>query len=180
MKLFSKLKDNNDIALIDNNFNSYSYNDIFKEYIYIKKLIVSKSLVFLISENTPGSIFFYISLIKNNCPIVLLDKQINTNDLDNYIKKYKPNYIVFPKNFLFKYKKNFNFLFLRNNQYVIKNNDFQKFSFKNDLALLLPTSGSMGNSKFVKLSSENIKKNTNDIIKYLRIKKKDRTIICCL
>lgn len=176
MKLFSKLKDNNDIALIDNNFNSYSYNDIFKEYIYIKKLIVSKSLVFLISENTPGSIFFYISLIKNNCPIVLLDKQINTNDLDNYIKKYKPNYVVFPKNFLFKYKKNFNFLFLRNNQYVIKNNDFQKFSFKNDLALLLPTSGSMGNSKFVKLSSENIKKNTNDIIKYLRIKKKDRTI----
>ena len=111
MKLFSKLKDNNDIALIDNNFNSYSYNDIFKEYIYIKKLIVSKSLVFLISENTPGSIFFYISLIKNNCPIVLLDKQINTNDLDNYIKKYKPNYVVFPKNFLFKYKKNFNFLF---------------------------------------------------------------------
>ena len=40
----------------------------------------------------------------------------------------------------------------------------------------MPTSGSMGNSKFVKLSSENIKKNTNDIIKYLRIKKKDRTI----
>ena len=34
MKLFSKLKDNNDIALIDNNFNSYSYNDIFKVYLY--------------------------------------------------------------------------------------------------------------------------------------------------
>ena len=42
--------------------------------------------------------------------------------------------------------------------------------------LLLSTSGSLGDPKCVKLTYKNIKKNSSDIIDYLKIDSKDRTI----
>ena len=42
--------------------------------------------------------------------------------------------------------------------------------------LLMPTSGSTGSSKLVRLSYENLESNTSSIIKYLKIRKKDVTI----
>ena len=36
---------------------------------------------------------------------------------------------------------------------------------------MLTTSGTLGSSKFVKLSNENLKFNSNQIVKYLNIKK---------
>ena len=40
----------------------------------------------------------------------------------------------------------------------------------------MPTSGSMGSQKFIKISKENLKSNTNSIIKYLKIKQNDKSI----
>ena len=41
---------------------------------------------------------------------------------------------------------------------------------------MLTTSGTLGSSKFVKLSNENLKFNSNQIVKYLNIKKNDQAI----
>ena len=41
---------------------------------------------------------------------------------------------------------------------------------------MLPTSGSLGSNKYVKVSRKNIYENTISIIKYLRISKKDTAI----
>ena len=66
--------------------------------------------------------------------------------------------------------------------YIFYNYHLLKSSFKkivkniSDLCLLIGTSGSTGNSKYVKISRENIESNTIDIIKYLKIKKHDRII----
>ena len=44
------------------------------------------------------------------------------------------------------------------------------------LSLLLPTSGSMGSPKFVKLTEDNLIQNAKSIISYLKINKKKRTV----
>ena len=54
--------------------------------------------------------------------------------------------------------------------------NFRKQRLFQDLQLLLPTSGSMGVSKFVKLSRKNLYHNTQSIIKYLKLNKRDRAI----
>ena len=59
---------------------------------------------------------------------------------------------------------------------MISNKIKKKIKLKNDLSLLLPTSGSMGVSKFVKLSKKNLKHNAESIISYLNINDKDSTI----
>ncbi len=50
------------------------------------------------------------------------------------------------------------------------------YSINKDLFLLLSTSGSTGSAKLVKLTRENITSNTKNIIEYLSLKEKDRTV----
>lgn len=176
MKLFKKINSySNYVALIDDSGNSYYYKDLIRFSKNIFKFIKKGSLVILISSNTQESISFYVSSIINNYCLILLDENLDITFIKDTIKKFDPNFIFYPK----KFDKNFN---TKNAVWSSKNYFLVELSKKNKSeinklnTLILTTSGTTQNPKFVRLSNKNIYVNAFQILKYLKIKKEDTTI----
>ena len=134
-----------------------------------------ENLMFLICENNIESILFYISSIKKNCVLLLLEKNITNINLKNLISIYQPRYIFINKKNRHKLNKFSKKVFYMN--YVLLENE-KKFKIKinKNLRILVSTSGTTGNPKYVKLTKQNIESNTLSVLKYLKINKKDTTI----
>ena len=177
MELFRLFKKNkNKIALIDERSRKISYKEILDFSKKQKKKIKERCLVLIISNNSIYPILSYISSIINNNVIMLIDIKMNTIELKKLIKLYKPLYVISP----IKIKKELSFNNFKeiehNDEYIMLKTKYKIQPINKDLSLLLPTSGSMGSSKFVKLSKKNLKVNTDSIIDYLKISNKDRAI----
>ena len=169
-------KNNKSIALIDASKNeTFTYSEIKSFKSKFEKNFKNKSLVLLLTSNSIFSILSYVTLMATNKKIILL--LINEDIKEKFIKKiiriYGPNYILTSKKLnVKKYiikKKYENYLLLENK--LINNKDL---NFINKL--LIPTSGTTGNPKMVRLSLQNLNENTKSIIKSLNIKKTDTTI----
>ena len=105
----------------------------------------------------------------------LFDKNISNTKLNDAIKKFNPNYVIIPNTTKFKFK--FYTINYEIENYKIYITSTKKIKFNPELKLLLLTSGSTGPSKFVMLSKKSIKENINQICNYIKISKKDTTII---
>ena len=178
MSLFKSISNYGDnVALISELTGPLTYNDLVKKTDDIKRYIPERSLVFLISKNTVASLIFYISSIRNNCVVMLADAKTNISNILNLISLYKPSFVAAPINW-FKNSKFDGFKILENiYDYSIYRTNYQKFPKMNiNLSVLLPTSGSMGSPKYVRLSHQNLKANTDSIVNFLEIKSKDRAV----
>ena len=122
--------------------------------LFLEKLNISGPII-LVASNNYFSLLVYIYCIRKKITLILLDNKIKKEDLIEVIKNYKPYNLVIPK--LFDIKKN-----LSNVRYIYKNDQYIVYKFyknknlKTKINLLLPTSGSMGKSKFVKLTNSNL------------------------
>ncbi|WP_412522690.1 AMP-binding protein [Shewanella chilikensis] len=135
--------------------------------------IDSCSLVLLVSKNSVGSIIGYTSFINNGNPILMTDEW-GEEELNILIIEYEPQYIWSSKDYP-----------LANNKYVkiYSAFDFVLYerlenvsSLNTEVALLLPTSGSTGNKKFVRITKNNLLSNTKSIVSYLNLQASDRSI----
>jgi len=170
-------KHKNNIALIIDSNNKISYKDILSFSSEFQKKIKTNSLSILISENCVESLCGYISLLRSNNPVMVLDPYITKNDLKILVEKFRPQYIFCSKKNQIKIQKNLFHLihsFKNFNLFQIKESNFYKINEK--LMLLLSTSGSLSEPKFVKLSLENMTSNTQSIISYLNLNSKDCSI----
>ena len=106
----SFFKKNN--ALIGDNGIFLKYSEIIDYSKKIKKKIKkNKTFILLISENTIGSILFYISSMINNHVIIFIDSKSKLKDIRSIEKTYRPAYIVAPDNWIKKNnKKNIKFV----------------------------------------------------------------------
>lgn len=165
------------IALLSES-TSLTFEDLENEYTIIKKIIPRFSLVLMITGNSLGTIANYTSFIKNGCTIQLIDSKTDISELDRIIKLYGPDYISFSKNWNeSKIINNYNLKKIHTfHENVIFKTHYKKKKIKKDLCILMPTSGSMGSQKYVKITKENIFHNTNSIISYLKLNKRDRSI----
>ena len=175
-ELFINLeKFKNRIALIGPDNKQYSYDYISKKTAYMNSKIEKKSIILVVGSNHVESIMGYVAFVNSNNVILLLDKSFSVDYINQIIKKYKPNYIYAPKK---------NFRILINYYCIISGEDYnlvkttfskhKKINKKN--LLLLSTSGTTRNPKFVRLSKFNLINNTKSIIEYLNINSKDITI----
>jgi acyl-CoA synthetase (AMP-forming)/AMP-acid ligase II len=164
-------------ALISKETGIVTYNDIEYQVNILKKKIPSKSFAILLCENSIAPIIYYIFSIKNNCTIMLLDIKTDLAQVKNLIRVYEPSFIVGPTEWIKKNKISKKKFFNKLLNYSIYRTKFNLFpKINNKLCLLMPTSGSMGSVKFVKISKENIVENTNSIIRYLKITSNEKTI----
>jgi len=174
-KLFGNLQRfRKNIALSNLKGESLTYSDILKISDDINYKINKKSVVLMICKNSIESIAGYISFIRTENLLILLDASYKEDFAYQIIKKFKPNYIYLPKNHLKKYLKEKIYSF---NEYEIYKTAFKKdkkINFKN--LLLLTTSGTTQNPKLVRLSNLNLLKNTQNIVNYLKIKPNHTTI----
>ena len=152
-KLFRSLKKNKaNIALVKDN-DKYDYGYLLNFSLNIKKKIPKGSLILLIANNDVETISMYVSSIINGNYLIILDHRAQKSFITNTIKKFKPNFI-FANTTLegFDYKGVFSFM--NYNLLITKNTHHKSINKKN--SILLTTSGTTSNPKFVRLSNLNI------------------------
>lgn len=135
----------------------------------------ARSLIFIVTTNTQESIVAYISSIMNGMVPMLLDNITSSDMLYTLLDNYMPKYIYAPA-FIFDNIMGYKII-RKDNIYILY--EIEKninYKINKNLALLLPTSGSTGSSKYVRLSYENIEDNTKAIIDFLQINETDRTV----
>jgi|TARA_B110000027_G_scaffold121833_1_gene136358 acyl-CoA synthetase (AMP-forming)/AMP-acid ligase II len=167
----------NKIALIDTNNVKYSYNDLINESKKLEKKFVKNSLILLVTSNSIESIIGYFSFLNKNknCKIIILDESFGNDYFNKIMSIYKPNYVFYPSKFFIKKKESTKCHIYKN--YIIrktKNSTHTKINHEN--FVLLSSSGTTGNPKFIRLSRGNIVTNTQSIIKSLNITSNHKTI----
>jgi len=173
LKIFSNLKKFlNNIALINDDGKQYTYSKILNYADKISIKIKGRSTILFICKNSIESIVGYLSFIKRGCVLILVDNKIKKNNLSNILSKFRPKYIFHPNQNKFNFKK----IFLFKNYSLSKTNLKIDYKINNKLTLLISTSGTTGNSEFVRQSYKNLESNINSIVKYLNIKSNDRAI----
>jgi len=177
MKIFSNLIDfKNNIAVITDDNQKITYDELLFLTDNLHSKINHRCLIFILSENSIGSLIGYVSFLRNGIVPLMLDKNINIDLLMNLINIYKPDYIYAPKYGSTLESLQYTTYYDNNNYILIQINYETSFPLYDDLALLLTTSGSTGSPKLVRLSYKNIFSNTQAIISYLDLTNNERPI----
>lgn len=164
------IRDNYKGEIIENDKKYKIFNEVKKlNFLYTKK----RNLVLIFCHNEMQSIISYLWTLANNNIAILVNSNLDHDLAENLIKKYSPDIII--TKYATKFK-NYNLKREINKFFYLKKISSSKNKFFKDLALLLPTSGSTGSPKFVRISYKNLYYNTKDIINYLNIKSSDTTI----
>ena len=169
----SQYKENN--ALILENDELVSYNDLTTKIEEFSKNIKERSLIFLLCKNNLESIVGYLGSVKSNCVISLIDEKISDDSFIKLIDNYQPDFIFFDKKRIKKLDSFFTSYSFESFELLEVKKKIKK-KLNDNLALLISTSGSTGTSKLVRLSADNLNENFNSIIHYLDISQKDISI----
>lgn len=161
------------IAIINNDLQQFTYADLINDVKNFEFFFKEKKLIIILSDNCYEFIACYVAAIKNKQAIILVDKNINTEDLKKLINNYSPDFIFSNSERVIK---NFEKKIMFKNYCFSINKKKKFFSITDNLSLLISTSGTTGENKYVKLSEENIYDNTSKISKALNISFKDRAI----
>jgi len=165
------------IAIYLNKNNSITYSEAFKLSDSFLKYIKKRELIILIAENNIETLIGYIALMRSDSAIMIIDPTIKREDFKEILEKFSPSYIYCSKQLgKIILNSNFSLIFSYQNFNLLKNTKNKKYKIHNDIKILLSTSGSLGEPKFVKLSSRNLECNTKSIITYLNLRSFDRTI----
>lgn len=163
------------IALVSDKNEKVSYENLIKKTNLLNKKIKKNSLVLLISNNSVDSICGYVCFLKNKHTTILVDQNFQNDYLEQIIKLYCPRYI-FSENKVFLKKKRYKKIHEENKFSLYQNKIYKKKFINNKNYLLLSTSGSTNNPKFVRISKKGLEDNTKKIIKYLDISSNHTTI----
>ena len=108
---------------------------------------------------------------------MLVDGKTKAKDINTLISVYNHDVIIAPSDILHSLE-NRNTESTNNffDYGIMKLRQLRKKPLNKNILLLLPTSGSMGSKKFVILSRDNLRANTDSIIKYLGICSEERAV----
>ena len=134
-----------------------------------------RSLVFLLCKNTKAAIAGYVGFIKNRIVPIMLDAEMDSLLLENLVRIYRPAYFWLPLSLADRYP-SYEEVFRQDDYALLQIDEDKIFPLHEDLALLMTTSGSTGSPKFVRLSYQNLRSNTEAIVEYLRMTEKERGI----
>lgn len=152
---------------------TYKEADVFTKQ--MKAVMKERSLMFLLCENSSGSLLFYLSALKNKAVPLLLDSRIEGTKLKRLDEIYRPDFIAAPK-----YKKIEGVpaenIWQEYNYCLYERREKEKKEIHPDLALLLTTSGSTGSPRLVRQSRKNISSNAAAIAGYLNLGRDERPI----
>jgi len=170
---FNSISNSRNKSFITDGNSSYNYKDINDKINKLKKDYKIEGLILNITKNTIDFLVGYLYFFEISKPQLLIDQQTGIKSILQLIKRFKPNYLFIPNNIKdeFNYKKIFEL-----KQYVLLKTNFNEIKLNRNIAFLMPTSGSTGEQKFAKISFNNIKSNTENIIKYLKLNNNDCTI----
>ena len=170
------INNNHNTFKVIENDRTFTISDIWNITSSFDHIFKRQQLIILCADNDIFSISIYLKAIKSRTPIMMLSNDIDPSELNKILDNFKPSSLIVNQNICidapYQHKKvyeNYNIFS------YLPNVDASSLINKN-LALLLPTSGSTGLAKFVRISHNNILSNSSSIIKYLKIDASDITI----
>jgi len=160
---------NENIALISEE-ETVSYAKLSQIADSITKDIPKRSFAFLICKNQIASVAGYVGFLRKGIVPVLLSSSLDEELFENLKDIYKPQYIWCPEDFS---KETGTYSF---GGYKLLSTGNNRPEMSDDLAVLIPTSGTTGSPKLVRLSYKNIQANTESIAEFLGIVPDDKAI----
>lgn len=148
-------------ALIDSDGEAISYETLQKKCeIFNQSIKEERSLILIAAKNSSETVVAYLSALMHGHVAILVNADTPTELLEPLIQAYQPNYIWKPSQ----------------NGYALTPLHTGTLDMHPDLALLIPTSGTTGSEKMIRLSYQNLQANTASIVEYLPLTCKDRAI----
>lgn len=173
---FKKFSQN--VALIENisdtsELKSLSYDELFTFGQILYEQINKRTLTIILASNSFGSIIGYTSFVNHGVVPLMLSADISINNFKSFLYTYKPEFVWAPKNGM---SNDFGTTIYESHGYKLLKTSFSAPSLHSELALLMTTSGSLGDSKLVRQSYKNILSNTSSITEFLNIDEHERAI----
>ena len=152
--------DRQKVAAIDDSGRSITYGDICDFVKAFSGHLGHRTLIFILSENSIGSLLGYLSSLSNRIVPLILSAKTDKGLLNSLFEKYRPEYLWAPasKTREFQYEIIFSAW-----DYVLLKTDNPTVEMYDELSLLLPTSGSTGSPKLVRHSYRNIEANAENV-----------------
>lgn len=163
------------IAIINEDGQSLRYQELLEESRCLGSALGKRCLVFILCSNTIGAFVGYTGCIINRSVPLLLAENMDKELLKHLIDTYKPDYLWAPakmKEFFGDYEvghETFDFILLKTGYESV-------YGLRDELCLLLTTSGSTGSPKLVRQSYQNVFTNAKSIAQYLELDETERPI----
>lgn len=133
-----------------------------------------RTLVFLLCRNRAVALAAYIGFIESRIVPIMVDAALDAELAMTLLTQYQPEYLWLPEERTEDFSGE---VCLRLDGYVLlRRLQAAANSLYGDLALLMTTSGSTGSPKLVRQSYQNLRANTQSIIKYLQIDECERAV----
>jgi len=152
-----------------------TYQELGEEAERISACMAPRSVVFLLPRNWCAAMGGYVGFVQNGIVPVMIDAALDAGLLTALRMAYRPSYAWVPAECaeVFGTAREI----LRKEEYVLLDlAEKNPFSLHEDLALLMTTSGSTGSPKLVRQSYDNLKANTESIVKYLKLNEDERAV----
>lgn len=150
-----------------------SYQQIAQSQKEIGSVLRGRTVAVLICRNTLGCILCYLSLMRKDIVPLLLPANLEEQEVLRITQAYRAKYLCCCRGYL---SQNWNPLIAIEDYNIYEIPNWKKTEMSKDLALLLTTSGSTGDSRCVRLSKTNIKSNAVSICQYLKLTQNERAI----
>ncbi len=149
---------------------TFTYQEIENICLTIESVLPdTKQLVLIKAKVNVETIIGYLSFLRSNYAIIMIDASVDDSSIGNIIETYQPNFIWEEKNAATDY-------LMTHKHYGLKKLNNEILNIHPDLSLMLSTSGTTGSPKMVKLTKDNLYANSKSIVQYLGIQQNHRAI----
>ena len=131
--------------------------------------VTRRRLVICQIDNDIDGISGYLALLLSNAVVMMVSTKMTEHDLSTLVKAYSPDFVWLQGASTGSLPKSECSFVLGKYELLCLNPDMGATDLRDDLALLLSTSGSTGSAKHVRLSHQNVWSNAASIAEYLQL-----------
>lgn len=160
------------VAIKDDLDRKITYGELWDNVEKLKQIVETRSFIFILCDNSLETLSFYFKTICLKAVPLLLSAEIDDLKLQYLVKIYNPEFIWTKGSRIGLTE----ICVLYDNDYRLWKTKAKKKILNDELALILMTSGSTGNSKTVRISYHNLRDSIEASVNFFSLREDDRTI----
>lgn len=164
----------NAIAAVDDSGQEITYGGLCTFAEKLLEKIPSRSLIFILAENSIGSLCGYTGALSNRIVPLILSARTDRELFEQLYTLYKPQYLWQPEDLPTETGQT---TIWTQYGYSLIRTSFGRQKLYDELSLLLPTSGSTGSSKLVRHSYCNIETNARNVAAMFELNAQERPLV---
>lgn len=166
------IKPKNRVAVIDDSGSSVTYGEICDFSSRFAQFMPERSFIFILAENRIGSLLGYVGALSFGIVPLIISAKTDKALYNTLRDLYSPAFIWVPDEMLSEL--GYASAGFSEWGYSLVKTDLSSPEMHEDLALLLPTSGSTGSPKLVRHSYKNIEANAHNVLRLFGLTESER------